>query len=364
MRTKPRRVKAEGIETALTYLVLIFVQKFGLIFLKTWNVTLKGRFLEYPASLVMSHLIHLECNMKTSCFLTNVPVIAFRFISLSLLCSIVFVDLRFCLLFLDFSPQTPCTYAYFHALFSWCCLVDLFRLTWILCSLLLYIYNPWNVFNLGLIYYNSKAKFVKTSMSSHFTSVYCTETITISVLPCVLNVPRMIGEARPAPNYQGEKWSRDRPRIWSRKSISDLLAPVLVWSQQKFRTTWNCWEWGISPPRRAGAKMKQWIKCILFYFFIHFPTRGMTNQDVWNICRFLPTKLRGAKLLGNTTNQTWRMHIDDDWCFDMFQKFLLQVKRHLLRTTALKRRWGTLVCILKFEMATIVYVHVLVHWKA
>ena len=182
--------------------MLIFVQKFGLIFLKTWNVTLKGRFLVYPASFVMSNRILLECNMKTSCFLTNVPLIAFRFISLSLLCSIFFSDLRFCLLFLDFSPKTPCTCAYYHALFSWCCFDDLFRLTWILCSLLLYIYYPWNVFDLGLIN-NSKAKFVKSSMSSNFTSVYCTETIAILVLPCVLNVPRMIGEVRPAPNYQG-----------------------------------------------------------------------------------------------------------------------------------------------------------------
>jgi len=98
------------------------VPKFGLIFLKIWN---------------LSRRIHLESNTKTSCYLAKLPA-DFRFMCLSLFCIIVFSALLFLCIFDVYSCSShPLYIGMLSPLCFCCCFVYSLYLTLIRCILLL-----------------------------------------------------------------------------------------------------------------------------------------------------------------------------------------------------------------------------------
>jgi len=105
--------------------------KFGLIFLKIWN---------------LSRLIHLENNVKTSCYLANFPV-GFRFICLPLFSNMVF-SAPFSHIFYLYSCSSQPMYT--RMLFSLClCVVVWFtNFIWRIFDAFCYFFfcYMWNVF--------------------------------------------------------------------------------------------------------------------------------------------------------------------------------------------------------------------------
>jgi len=117
----------------VSFLWSILIPKCGLTFLKIWN---------------RSCVLPLENNIKTSCYLENIPV-DFSFIYLSLFCDIVF-NAPFSLISFS-SAVTRRTPVYIGMLLPsivcCCCFVYVSYLTLIPCILLLYFLYLWNVFN-------------------------------------------------------------------------------------------------------------------------------------------------------------------------------------------------------------------------